>query len=317
MSNGRLATRPPQYPLGRTAHKNSRVLWISQAADDQSLIAFFEAPTDVRNLDLQGAFSHIKIFHDRTRSGNRVVIKLENASSEDKFLYVMESIAEQISEIVEEKQLAYLLSELAEWSAFLAPRREGLTKAQLVGLWGELKVFAEYLIGRLSPREAVAAYCGIHDAPQDIAQLSFSVEVKTTLQKTPSNITISSLEQLDAWPARQLLVLLIVGEEDNGESVNDLISLISHALMVDRAAQMSFQKAVFGKVESATEKQLDSRFVKGSEHSWEVVENFPALRRRETPEGVVSAKYQISIAHIEDFSTGKLVGDWIDGIRAT
>ncbi|MDA9836530.1 PD-(D/E)XK motif protein [Luminiphilus sp.] len=296
-------------------HKNSRVLWISEAADDQSLMAFFEAPTDVRNLDLQGAFSHVKIFYDRTRSGNRVVIKLENASSEEKFLYVMESIAEQISEIVEEKQLAYLLSELAEWSAFLAPRREGLTKAQLVGLWGELKVFAEYLIGRLSPREAVAAYCGIHDAPQDIAQISFSIEVKTTLQKTPSKITISSLEQLDSWPAKQLLVLLIAGEEDSGESVNDLISIISHALMVDRAAQISFQKAVFGKVESATEKELDLRFVKGSEHSWEVVKNFPALRRREMPQGIVSAKYQISIAHIEDFSTGKLVGDWIDGIR--
>lgn len=316
MGDGRLATRPPQYPLGMTVHKNSRVLWISEAADDQSLMAFFEAPTDVRNLDLQGAFSHVKIFHDRTRSGNRVVIKLENASSEEKFLYVMEAIAEQISEIVQEKQLAYLLSELAEWSAFLAPRREGLTKAQLVGLWGELKVFAEYLIGRLSPREAVAAYCGIHDAPQDIAQISFSIEVKTTLQKTPSKITISSLEQLDAWPAKQLLVLLIAGEEDNGESVNDLISIISHALMVDRAAQISFQKAVFGKVESATEKELDLRFVKGSEHSWEVVKNFPALRRREMPQGIVSAKYQISIAHIEDFSTGKLVGDWIDGIRA-
>lgn len=316
MTDGRLVERPPQYPLGRTLHKNSRSLWISEAPDDQSLMAFFEAPTDVRNLDLQGAFSHVKIFHDRARSGNRVVIKLENASAEEKFLYVMESIAEQISEIAEEKQLAYLLSELAEWSAFLAPRREGLTKAQLVGLWGELKVFAEYLIGRLSPREAVAAYCGIHDAPQDIAQIRFSVEVKTTLQKSPSKITISSLEQLDAWPAKQLLVLLIVGEEDNGKSVNDLISIISHALMVDRAAQISFQKAVFGKVESATEKQLDLRFVKGSEHSWEVVENFPALRRREMPEGVFSAKYQISIAHIEDFSTGKLVGDWIDGIRA-
>ena len=317
MTDGRLTTRPPQYPLGRTLHKNSRSLWISEAADDHSLMVFFEAPTDVRNLDLQGAFSHVKIFHDRARSGNRVVIKLENASSEEKFVYVMESIAQVISEVEEEKQLAYLLSELAEWSAFLAPRREGLTMAQLVGLWGELKVFAEYLIERLSPREAVAAYCGIHDAPQDIAQNNFSIEVKTTLQKTPSKISISSLEQLDAWPAKQLLVLLIAGEEDNGESVNQLISMISDALMVDRAAQMTFQQAVFGKVESATEKQLDLTFVKGSEHSWEVAENFPALRRRETPEGVVSAKYQISIAHIEDFSTGKLVGDWIDGIRAT
>ena len=49
MSDGRLATRPPQYPLGKTLHKNSRSL-ISEAADDQSLMAFFEAPTDVRIL---------------------------------------------------------------------------------------------------------------------------------------------------------------------------------------------------------------------------------------------------------------------------
>ena len=317
MPDGRLVTRPPQYPLGRTLHKNSRSLWISEAADDQSLMAFFEASTDVRNYELQGTFSHVKIFHDIMRSGNRVVIKLENPSSEKKFVYVMESIAQLISEVEEKEQLKYLLSELAEWSAFLAPKREGLTKAQLVGLWGELKIFTEYLLDRLSPREAVAAYCGIHDAPQDIAQNNFSIEVKTTLQKTPSKISISSLEQLDAWPARQLLVLLIAGEEDNGQSVNDLISIISDALMVDRLAQISFQKAVYKKVEGASEKQLDLTFSKGSEHSWDVVENFPALRRREIPEGVVSAKYQIALSHIEDFSTGKLVGDWIDGIRVT
>ena len=80
-------------------------------------------------------------------------------------------------------------------------------------------------------------------------------------------------------------MLLIAGEEDNGESVNHLISIISDALMVDRAAQMTFQKAVFGKVESATEKQLDLTFVKGSEHSWDVVESFPHFEGGKCPRG--------------------------------
>lgn len=310
----KLEDRPPQYPLGRTLHENCRTLWLSQAADDKSLMVFFESPTVVNDITLQGAFSHVKIIHDRIKKGNRVIIKLEKVSAEEKFVYVMTSIASRISEFKKSNQLAYLLSELEEWSAFLAPKREGLTKGQLIGLWGELKIISEHLINRLSPREAVAAYCGIRDAPQDIAQNSFSIEVKTTLRKSPSTISISSLEQLDAWPEKQLLVLLRVGEEDDGESINDLIAEISEALVSDLAAKIAFQKAVYQKIENSSEKQLDLMFCKGSEHSWQVTEEFPALRRRKVSEGIVRASYSISLTHITKFICTKSVGDWIDEI---
>ena len=191
-----------------------------------------------------------------------MVIKLEDASSEEKFVCVMESIAQVISEVEENKQLAICSQSLLSGLHF-----SHQTRGSYHGTAGRTVRAEDFRrIPTVDYRlEKPAAYCGIHDAPQDIAQNNFSIEVKTTLQKTPSKISISSLEQLDAWPAQQLLVLLIAGEEDNGESVNHLISIISDALMVDRAAQMTFQKAVFGKVESATEKQLDLTFVKGSE----------------------------------------------------
>lgn len=313
-----LAERPPEYPLGRHFHESaSNYLWLSQAADDQSLMVFFDANEDVRNLDLRSPFNDIKIFHDRARrGGTRVIIKLEQSSLEEKFLYVMESIAEGMASLEPSHHLNFIIAELANWSAFLSPKREGIGKAELVGLWGELYIFSVYLIGRLSPREAVSAYCGIHDAPQDIAQNSFSIEVKTTLQKTPSTISISSLEQLDAWPARQLLVLLMAGEEDSGQSINNLLATISAGLQSDRTAQISFQKTVASKLERASEEQLELCFSRGSEHAWEVSDKFPSLRRRQISEGVVSATYKISLAHLVGFSVNKSVGDWLDGVRA-
>jgi hypothetical protein len=312
-----LLERPPQYPLGRSLHMASRHLWLSEAPDDKSLMVFFDAHADLNNVDLQSPFSHIKIFHDRGRPDTRVVIKLEQSAVEEKFVYVMESIAEDLAKIDAAQHLNFILSELANWSGFLAPKRDGLGKNELVGLWGELHIFSNYLIGRLSPREAVAAYCGIHDAPQDIAQNDFSIEVKTTLQKTPSNISISSLEQLDAWPARQLLVLLMAGEDDSGDSVNALLDRISDGLQSDRGAQIAFQQTVSSKLERATEQQLQLGFAKGSEYTWEVNDSFPSLRRRQAPEGVVSASYKISIAHIVGFAVNENVGEWLDGVRTT
>ena len=70
-------------------------------------------------------------------------------------------------------------------------------------------MFAEYLIERLS-RAGCAAYCG-YDAPQDIAE-QLLLEIKTTLQK--SKISVSSLEQLDAWPATTIGAF-DCDEEDN------------------------------------------------------------------------------------------------------
>jgi hypothetical protein len=312
-----LEKRPPQYPLGKSLHRASRQLWLSEAPDDKSLMVFFDAPADLRNVNLQSPFSHIKIFHDRGRPDYRVVIKLEQSSLKEKFVYVMESIAEHLQNLDQSKHLNFILNELANWSGFLAPKRDGLAKSELVGLWGELYIFSKYLIGRLSPREVVAAYCGIHYAPQDIAHNDFSVEVKTTLQKTPSTISISSLEQLDAWPMRQLLVLLLASEDDSGESINDLLDRISEGLQSDRGAQIAFQQAVSSKLERATEQQLELGFAKGSEHSWEVTESFPSLRRRQAPKGVASASYKISIAHMADFSVNKNMGEWLDGVRAT
>lgn len=306
----------PEYPLGKNLNLKSEKLWLSVSAEDQSLMVFFTAEDTLVTKDIASPFEDISIFHDRAR-GNRVVVRLEQAALAEEFTYVMHEIAAGIDPAAVHTSVDVFMLELEKWSGFLAPKRDGISESELVGLWGELYVLFTHLIDRLEPIEAIGSYVGLYNAPQDIATRDFTVEVKTTTQKTPKKIAISSLEQLDAWPARQLLTLILASRTDIGISVSDLIDEIEKKIHSDSKALRAFRLAVSQKLNSASDTQLREKFSPDSEVAWEVTQDFPALRRSQAVPGVLDASYNIGIVSLTDFSVDCTVGEWIDGIRAS
>ena len=306
----------PEYPLGKNLNLESEKLWLSVSAEDQSLMVFFTAADTLVTKDIASPFEDISIFHDRAR-GNRVVVRLEQVALAEEFTYVMHEIAAGIDPAAVHTSVDVFMRELEKWSGFLSPKRDGISESELVGLWGELYVLFAHLIDRLEPIEAIDSYVGLYDAPQDIAARDFTVEVKTTTQKTPKKIAISSLEQLDAWPARQLLTLILASRADSGISVSDLIDEIEKKIHSDTKALRAFRLAVSQKLNSASDTQLRENFSPDSEVAWEVTQDFPALRRSQAAPGVLDASYNIGIVSLTDFSVDCTVGEWVDGIRAS
>lgn len=306
----------PEYPLGKNLNLKSEKLWLSLSAEDQSLMIFFTASDALVTRDIASPFEDISIFHDRAR-GNRVVVRLERAALAEEFLYVMHEIAAGMDPAAVHTNIDAFMLELEKWSGFLSPKRDGISESELLGLWGELYVLLEHLIDRLEPIEAIGSYVGLRNAPQDMAARDFTVEVKTTTQKTPKKISISSLEQLDAWPARQLLTLILASRTDTGISVSDLLEEIEKRIRADSKALRSFRLSVSQKLENASETQLIENFSPDSEVAWEVTQDFPALRRSQVATGVVDASYDIGIVNLTDYKVDCTVGEWIDGIRAS
>jgi hypothetical protein len=311
-----LLVEVPEYPLGKNLNLLTEKLWLSASAEDQALMVFFYVEGDLAIRELASSFEDVRVFHDRSR-GNRIVVKLERLDLNQEFVYVMHEIAAGMERVELGGHLDFFMLELEKWSAFLAPKREGISESELLGLWGELYVLSAHLIDRLEPIEAIGSYVGLRNAPQDIAARDFTVEVKTTTQKTPKKISISSLEQLDAWPARQLLTLILASRTDTGISVSELLEGIEKRIRTDSKALRSFRLSVSQKLENASEAQLIENFSPDSEVAWEVTQDFPALRRSQVATGVVDASYDIGIVSLIDYKVDCTVGEWIDGIRAS
>ena len=302
----------PEYPEGtRVAEKDSR-FWASMHPSGDTCV-FIDCEHILPYSELGEILPSIVLHSDQLRA-SRSVFTLTEGALVEKFLIVFIAIANEAIEISDSRLCTHIKHEILEWSAFLSPRRVGISDEKLRGLWGELFIINKFMSGRFTPWEILQAYVGIHDAPQDLIGRNFSIEVKTTKSRTPSTVSISSLEQLDAACPSQLLVLVtLIGKED-GQSISDLIKAILLYLETDVSSAMRFRRLVHKALDNATEAQLCEKFESASITAWDVRADFPALRRSNVPEAVQRVDYTIAVHRISKFLITEDIGDWIDGI---
>jgi hypothetical protein len=303
----------PEYPEGtRVAEKDSRFWAAMHPSGD--ICVFIDCEHTVPNSDLGEILPSILLHADQLRV-SRSVFSLTEGTLTEKFLTVFVAIANEANAISDSKVCTHIKHEILEWSAFLSPRRIGISDEKLRGLWGELFILNRFIGGRFTPWETLQAYVGIHAAPQDLTGHNFSIEVKTTISRAPSAVSISSLEQLDANCPSQLLILITLIGKDDGQSISDLIERILFFLETDVSAAMQFRKLVYDALEDATEAQLGEKFEPANITAWDVKPDFPALRRSNVPDAVQRVEYSIALHQISNFLLTEDVGDWIDGIR--
>jgi hypothetical protein len=305
----------PEYPEGtRVAEKDPR-FWAAKEHNGDVCV-FIDCIPSKTVFALGEILPSILLHADHLRASRGVFRLIEGALTE-KFLTVFVAIANEAGEIPDTDICNHIKREILEWSAFLSPRRVGISPEKLRGLWGELYVLKKFICGRFSPRETLHAYVGIHDEPQDLSGYNFSIEVKTTISRAPSTVAISSLEQLDASCPSQLLALLTLVGTDTGESISDLKDAIISYMEADVGSAMQFRKLVHDALGDATEAQLGEKFESVNLSAWNVSSDFPALRRSNVPGAVKTASYTIALHQLSGFLLNDDIGDWIDGIRAT
>ena len=304
----------PKYPDGRRFIVEDDRFWISRDSSGAAIL-FVQEDDEQVTAQIEDIFSGLSLYHDRSIKGYRIVCRLEEESLESKFGYVCEDIAKGASEHSGHDLFTHLVNHLKQWSGFLRPKRDGISEEKFLGLWGELWVITNHYLERFGAEIISHAYTGPEGSAQDISNMDFTLEVKSTYSKTPKALKISSLEQLDARCEQQGLCLLRVDKSDDGVCLESMVSTIEAHLAPDTDALAEFRRKSGELLAEASVKQMAIKNIVLDERCWAVTPEFPALMRSEIPSEISRAEYSISITSIQEFEISTGIEGYLDAVR--
>lgn len=308
----------PTYPDGKrfdSKDYNERRFFTSRHLSGAALLVVVVDEVNSVELLLDDIFSGLTIYQDQSAREFTIICRLDDANLEHKFGYVCQDIVKDAHRYTTGEDLyRYLVNQLKQWSGFLKPKREGLSDEKYLGLWGELWFIAEHCLERFDADTVAHSYNGPEGSSQDISGLDFTLEVKSTYSKSPKELNISSLEQLDASCEHQGICLLRVDKSEDGESIETLVAAIEKFLSSDDDALMLFRRKSSKLLGEASLKQMSTKNVTLQESCWKITPDFPALKRSEIPVEITKANYKITLAGIQDFEIPNGIGGYLDAI---
>lgn len=289
------------YPNGSQFSVVDSRFWASKDSSG-NLILFFQEKERVEVKEIiKDIFSGLVLYQDKNIKGTRFVIKLEAKELKEKFSVVCNSIVNDAGSYMGEDLYKFIYNELMSWSAFMRPKRDGLTHEQYTGLWGELAVVNDHYIKKFGVQALMDNWTGITNTPQDLSACDFTLEVKSTFTITPKTIAISSLEQLDSPVNNQALAYLRLSKSPDGRSLKELISSIESAMKFNFIELTKFRRVVSELSCDASEEQMKQTNIILSKDCFEIRDDFPRLRRSTTNISIAKAEYKIILQALAPF----------------
>ena len=244
------------------------------------------------------------------RSGTtRLILALTEPTFRDVFRALCTDLVSSLSGLTNLDHAAGEFSRrLKRWQRFLQSHGAGgLSEAACLGLVGELVVLRELLMGASDPARAVEAWTGPDGEARDFTLPEGDIEVKATGNPSPSEIGISSLQQLDTQTGRRLIVFHIVALRNPSagmtlpELVEDVAELSSDAIALFRDRLLTA-----GYLEEHSGLYHLPRYQIAAQEAYEVASDFPTLTSANVPAGVTRAAYEVSLSairtcHLDDF----------------
>ncbi len=182
---------------------------------------------------------------ERDNSKVYLLILLKNSQHEDVFATLCEDLINGIAEIQgEEKVVKELLNRLEIWkSLFDKATSEGLTPEEQRGLYGELYFLNKWIANIGDCSKCIQSWVGAEKAIRDFQFSDWALEVKTTHGNNHQKIQINSERQLDTANLSTLLLLhlSLEAQQQNGETLNQLVNEIIEALSTDIISQTQFR----------------------------------------------------------------------------
>jgi hypothetical protein len=190
-----------------------------------------------------------------------------------------------------------LESRLSVWRNALRPRRELMSRAEVLGLWGELQALMS-LADALTPELAVAMWVGPESGIHDFVGNGIGVECKAQVGADPA-LRVSSLEQLDPSGLRRLGVRrLRLTEAPNGRSLADLVVEVRARI---GGWDLERKLALAGWRDADSGAHAEPRLVVVDETLFDVRAGFPSLIRSSVPVGILDATYRIDPQLLDEF----------------
>ena len=233
-------------------------------------------------------------------TGPLLILSLEDSARRDLFSTICADVVTTAARADRGHALDHFLDRLDAWRQFLRDHQDGLSRAETIGLIGEVLVLQQLLkrdMRSLSTWESPTD--GLHDF-----QISgHALEVKTGLGPS-STISISKLDQLDTSGLHRLDLLHVrLIESPDGRCLGDIVVETS-ALMPDDTARNALGNALLrrGLLPNDDFARNAPRIELRTIDAYAITEGFPRLIRSELPLAIAEASYSLEIRAISAFA---------------
>ena len=299
------------YPSGRLLYQRDDRYWVSVNKLGQWV--FYIHTKCMEDFDININVPSINLeLEDYKHGEKRLVCTLLDLSKDlaSKFVVVAKYIAVETEKYHGIELFSNVLKTILGWSDFLRPKGGILTRAELIGFWGEC-----YVVNQMMPTHTIENimrfWVGPEGAKKDITLNSMALEIKTTATSGAREISISSLDQLDQT-TNSLYILhlqLTPSQENVGCTLQELCIDLRKKSSVDFSTLALFMRKTSEMIDRASLEQLSEPFLLANYSLYDVCEGFPKITREIVHEGVIDARYRISISSIQPFDvTNKLKG---------
>jgi hypothetical protein len=239
----------------------------------------------------------------------RLVLTLTDSAQIDIFRVLCADLMRATADVVpnDGAGLAITLTRLRRWQELLKKARNGiLSSSKIIGLIGELTLYKDILLPKLSAFDAANSWRGPYGDEQDFLLAGRIIEVKTQLSTSDQYLNISSEHQLDTSSGSIVIChqTLDVPSSDAAPatSLNGLIqAILDEFFALDIGARDIFES---GLIEAGyiLRPEYDRPFyLRNTRTFYEVRDTFPGIRPAILPQGVDRVRYRIGIKACEKF----------------
>jgi len=240
-------------------------------------------------------------------------VRLNDDQFSDVFGTLAEDVARRVSNVPDDAAAAAaFVDRLRRWQKFLAARSASISVPEQRGLFGELLVMRNHVLREFGPEIAVRSWRAPQASHQDFQFPSASIEVKTTTEKQPQAVRITSERQLDGTGSGALFLIVVILDEREievsdeampGESLPDIVADLRER--TTGAPRLDFDDRLLdlGYLDAEAPRLSSRRFTLRNELAFRVHDSFPRILERELPMGVGNVSYDLSLAACQPFLT--------------
>ncbi|EKN4736851.1 PD-(D/E)XK motif protein [Yersinia enterocolitica] len=264
------------------------------------------------NMDIDSIESSKSILVSRRRRefDNRWILTFELLRNEQQDVFAIlccDIINYSCFVAAEQEALSLVTARYRQWAKLLESQKKGVMDEHMrKGLLGELLFLEKYMDSCHSILYAINGWSGPEGSDQDFMYSEGWYEIKT-VGISSSNVTISSLEQLDCDELGELVIMRIdkvSPSKPNAISLNDIVNRIRKKLSINSEATEVFQQKLisYGYIELQEYSETKYHFSKTQRYV--VNESFPRLIKENVPNEIVSSSYELNLPSLDKWLKG-------------
>ncbi len=240
-----------------------------------------------------------------------VLLKQAYQSEGHIFQIISEDIRLMLEKLEDSREVILCFSAvLTKWrNFFLLEKDIRLSQEREQGLLGEL-IFLKQLL-EMCGHEAIAYWVGCNEETHDFYIKGNAVEVKTTVQKSPYKMNISSEYQLDTKDVMNSLYLQFFAlrkSENDGFTLSDAVHAIEATLVSDSECFQQFEQKLekYGYLKACEDLYQTGYFIR--ENCMYIVNSdFPRIEKSELDTGVSNVSYTVNVDMCQKFLVSDVI----------